>query len=47
MGLFDFLKKNKSEEELLSETVEAEDMQSAADETQPDETADENIDRGR
>ena len=44
MGLFDFLKKNKSEEELLSETVEAEDMQSAADETQPDETADENID---
>ena len=46
MGLFDFLKKNKSEEELLSETVEAEDMQSAADETQPDENADENIDGG-
>lgn len=44
MGLFDFLKKNKSEEELLSETTEAEDIQSAADETQPDETADENID---
>lgn len=46
MGLFDFLKKNKIEEELLSETAEAEDMQSAADETQPDENADENIDGG-
>ncbi len=46
MGLFDFLKKNKSEEELLSETTEAEDIQSAADETQPDETVDENIDGG-